>query len=427
MIQKTISRRSFIARSKNLAGGLLLSSFLPIGLQRGIWPLAHAEEFSTQNDHFFVLVRTTGGMDVSYGLDPQILPRGADASDLYVGYTEDKIISAGPGIRLAPAAQALSRYAPDLLVINGIRMENDGHDQLNHYISSGMTDQNEPLLPAKLQSLLGSEDDLGVLADASMASSGALVTNLKDLSSGSYKDLIAMMDTPDSELSSPYQKVIRTLRAQAPQFETMKDTLSEVRSKVSGAPETYSKLAAAISVGLAGFGAVQGNEDTNDLDTHREHDSNQTKGQKIVWENVASLFDTFKAIQWKETGSSLFDRTTFMVVSEFSRGPYLNSQNGKDHNTLTNSVLLAGRGIHGGKTVGGSRLFTRRQLKNGVADQRGVPIDYETGLIARSPENADFIRPENIARTIAKIFGEPKGHTIVNPYTRSIPGIVKLS
>jgi hypothetical protein len=48
---------------------------------------------------------------------------------------------------------------------------------------------------------------------------------------------------------------------------------------------------------------------------------------------------------------TLLEETTIVVCSEFGRTPELNGDNGKDHHPWT-SMLIAGRGVRGGTTVG---------------------------------------------------------------------------
>ena len=77
-----------------------------------------------------------------------------------------------------------------------------------------------------------------------------------------------------------------------------------------------------------------------------------------------------------------------MVVSEFARTPALNSANGKDHNPLTNSVLLAGAGIKGNQSFGASLLVRRHHSKTGQPRHSGGLVNYPTGAVARSIEEA---------------------------------------
>jgi uncharacterized protein (DUF1501 family) len=143
------------------------------------------------------------------------------------------------------------------------------------------------------------------------------------------------------------------------------------------------------------------------LDTHASHPGNHLKEQTKAWTKVDEIFSFFKTVPYGP--GSLFDQTTFMVVSEFSRTPALNGANGKDHNPLTNSVLLAGRGIKGGRTVGASRLVTAAQSPTGSSYHIAYPIDFATCQVQyqRTPA-AQMIFPEHIAQTVATLMGVDK-------------------
>jgi hypothetical protein len=126
---------------------------------------------------------------------------------------------------------------------------------------------------------------------------------------------------------------------------------------------------------------------------------------KSGFDHIHQIFTYFKSIEWQQSGQSLFDKTLFVITSEFSRTPYLNSARGKDHNPMTNSVILAGSGVKGGSTLGGSRLITAAQSKSNFAYHMGRPIDKSSGLIAGGKENSMFIFPEMVLMTIGQILG----------------------
>ncbi|MEL6181947.1 MAG: DUF1501 domain-containing protein, partial [Myxococcota bacterium] len=63
----------------------------------------------------------------------------------------------------------------------------------------------------------------------------------------------------------------------------------------------------------------------------------------------------------------LFESTTVVVVSEMSRTPKLNSQNGKDHWPVTSAMVL-GSQVRGGQVYGGTDVY-----------QNSVPTNLLTG------------------------------------------------
>jgi uncharacterized protein (DUF1501 family) len=116
----------------------------------------------------------------------------------------------------------------------------------------------------------------------------------------------------------------------------------------------------------------------------------------------AKLMRAFEETPYGSPGQSRFDRTTFMVVSEFSRTPALNPARGKDHNAKTNSVLLVGNGVCGGQVIGGSRLISRRKTISQISHQVAAAYNLKTNQVAKTDDETrsdefSLITPEIVA------------------------------
>jgi uncharacterized protein (DUF1501 family) len=100
--------------------------------------------------------------------------------------------------------------------------------------------------------------------------------------------------------------------------------------------------------------------------------------QPSTWSDLATFIDLLKST--RNLHGRLLDQTTLAVFSEFGRFPRLNGERGKDH-FPENSWLLAGRGVRGGTTVGGtdrvgkSRAAHHESGAFDVDDARPVFID----------------------------------------------------
>lgn len=375
------------------------------------------------DDRYFVLVRTFGGMDVTLGLDPQILPPDADAQDMFVEYRPDEIVSAG-GLRLGPSAVALAPHAADCLILNGVMMRRDaGHDVVNLYMATGRGDGKAATLPVELALSLGG-GPYGVVMSQSayLAGKAATLSATRDiLADTDPTKLITMLEEKlklpsgfgNTPLLQAQRKVVESKQAAMSLNTLLKQYLAS-GEKVDDRHITAAAFAAGaarqahLDVPLAGIG----------LDTHSQHEGNHLRAQKGVWEWTAGLFSLFKK-------AGLFEKTTFMVISEWARTPALNAAKGKDHNPFTNSVLLAGRGVQGGKVIGASRLITRKKAANGFSDHVAWPFDYKEQKLAEGPKGASFFYPENVIRTVGEIFGNPPNFTPVPKTTAIIPGVVK--
>lgn len=395
-----MKRREFISKVSRLGCGYGAYSLFP----RWAWAGERAEI-----PHHFIMVRTFGGMDVTLGLDPQILGPGADAEDMFVEYRPDEIVESG-GLRFAPSAKPLVPHASECLIVNGVMMRRDaGHFVNLDYMVTGRGDGKAAALPAEL-SLARGDGPFGLVASSGVYSAG------KAFNVSSAQDLLVQAD--QENLTQWIEDRIEFLAAEQgtplevaeKQVVAAKETATAIQNMI----EAYKKEGLtvdarhAIAAAFASGGSRHAQLDLMgpNLDTHSDHSGNHLRNQTQIWEEVSGLFRLFKRIPFG--GGTLFDHTTFMVVSEWSRTPYLNAAKGKDHNPFTNSVLFAGRGIRKGTVVGKSRLVTRLQTGT-AADHIAWPWNYKEQAIAQGPEGASFIFPENLVRTVGEIFGNPAG------------------
>ncbi len=357
---------------------------------------------------FFVLLQGSGGMDVTLGLDPKSHTKSTDQKDIFIEYRPEDIFAKG-NIKLGPAAMPLKSYADDLAIINGVVMRSDvGHQSLINYMSTGDGANNLASLPVEFN-IQFNKTIFGVLADTSellMGQRTSKTTQVSDLISQNGQNA-EVNDFLNLHLqSSRYEnKVQKDLLA----FAEIKKAIIEKAMQLQNqyeATETQSVIAACFLAGQAlsaqlDIGSEQGNNEN--LDTHNSHEGVHLTNQTNVWQTVSDFFKLFKSLPYG--GSTLFDHTTFMVVSEFSRTPFLNADLGKDHNVFTNSVLLSGYGIKGGQTIGASHVIPRGQSPLGYAQHFGSPVDYKTGQVVMSNQGTGLIFPENVIKSVAKAIG----------------------
>ncbi len=391
-----------------------------------------------KEDHFFVLLRVSGGMDVTLGLDPKTHKGlgGTDQKDIFLEYREDEIFSHN-NLLLGPSAVELQKHKNDILTINGINMKRDaGHEALRDYMSSGSGDGFQPILPVLLSSRLHG-GPLGVMANESILIGNEKVTTydpslLISTNTSNDSDAVSAMNLIASNSSLFNKTVNNFLKADDLQRSVRKKmeelNISDNKSAV------FRALAETFSAGKQGhrpsYQAALNLSRLSDtplnLDTHSNHEGDHIFRQGNVWAIVAELFDVFKSIELN--GSSLFDHTTFMVVSEFSRTPFLNGSFGKDHNALTNSVLLAGKNIVGGQSIGASHVISRSENSSGQAIHIGSAIDYKTGLVDQlaKSQSSSLIFPENVVKTVANCFKSENQSSILDTFDcEIIPGVVK--
>ncbi len=389
MKNSSLTRRRFL----QVSGALSLLPVIPASARIAAVPPAPIGKF-------FVLIRAFGGMDVTLGLDPWTAPALPLATDMFIEYRPDEVLSAG-GVRLGPAGAPLLAHAGDFSVVNGVFMSqvDNGHIASLDYICAGSTAGTAPSLPVEIARST-TEGAFGVLADRTLALGDRVVPNsmLEDLKELPKRvDLSALLEkiaAPGSRTAFA-SAIARVLSSGA-------ETRAFIRNMQSFGPAEAltdaQVLAAAFMSDVASCAQIE--VSSGQLDTHANHVGTHKTQQTDVWTKVAELFQLFKNTKYGP--GSLFDHTTFLVVSEFARTPALNGAGGKDHNPLTNSVLLAGRGIKGGQVIGASRLVTAAESPTGDSYHIAYPIDYATCEVQRSrtPE-ARMIFPENVAQTVA--------------------------
>lgn len=380
----------------------------------------------SSDPHLFLMLRTSGGMDATLGLDPQVRSPDATESDLFLEYRPEDIISIAD-LKLGPTAKPLVPFAKKCAVLNGLMMRRDaGHDSLIQYMATGKGDGSAAYLPVELAASFGA-GPYGVFFTEPIytGSRNVILTTPQDIfNEGEGPRLSQMLKPldPNKEKTSLLALALRNVISGEITAEKLIKTLAEVK-KVH--PNLSMEIQALLSAFISGASqqglldiALEGN-----LDTHADHEKVHFDLQTQVWQKVADIFSLFEKTPFHN--GSLMDYTTFMVISEFSRTPFLNGAKGKDHNTDTNSVLLAGKGIQGGKTVGSSRVITAKKSNTGTPLHIATAVDITTGLPAENPKNASFIFPENVIRTVSEIFGNPKGFSAVDSNIAIIRGLIK--
>ena len=427
-----MNRRDFIIQYYQLLGAGLATHLLPFSFDK-----LQAQNLTQFNpDHFFLLLRVEGGMDVTLGLDPKTHVDGSTQEDIFLEYTEDNIIQSG-NLKLGPAAASLAQFSNDVLIINGIHMRRDaGHEALNDYIHSGSGNGTSPILAVELAATTA-QGPMGVIVNGNTLSGQRQValTNTSTLLStnNSYADATDLFASAGLEGDSTFNRTLDMYIKSKEPIQLFLKTLNDYKvanGDVTGFLQDILSVAIAFTSGLSRQSSmfIRDNQGLIDLDTHSNHEIRHLEQQKRVWDFVSESFKIFKSIPYKD--GSLFDHTTFMVATEFSRTPYLNAAKGKDHNAFTNSVLLAGKGFNTNKSIGASHVIKKGESKFGEPLHIATPIDYKTGQVVATKESSHsdvgLIFPENVVRTVTSLFGDVKDFSSFNlSAIKPIPGAAK--
>jgi len=162
------------------------------------------------------------------------------------------------------------------------------------------------------------------------------------------------------------------------------------------------------------------------FDVHAaEHAKTQPKLFASAIAQIAELIEGLDETPF-DAERSMLDVTTVMVASEFGRTMRISGapihNTGTNHNALSNSVLLGGKGIRGGLVIGSSDLANERAQASGahlamdpaLEKTMGTPFDFaEMRPITELPDEFeldDHLTIGSVINTVYALFGVPKEH-----------------
>ena len=393
----------------------------------------------TDPDRYFVFVYFFGGWDVLLCLDPRhpdefnesnladtgILPAYGQQSQL----PGEMLIESG-GLTFGPFIGELARHAERMAVVRGMAMESVAHIVGQRHANTGRapagTSPRGSSLATILASLLGKGETIPNLAAGiesfnigqPLWASGLGAASIDDLydalTPGSSSLGVAERDALDrffeEERARARSSWVRealenrqTSRAIVDEgiadfFDLDQDSAEMlalrdrfgIDSGTTGSTGPLALMAGqALTKGVSRCVTIRG---AQGLDAHSSESWQREHGPALMegFDAVAALIDHLAETPFGD-GSSWLDHTTFVLQSEFSRTPALNSAGGRDHH-ITNSAALLGAGIRGGMVAGGSSDFALG----------AQAVDLATGAL---DSGGEFIGNEHIARALLHSIG----------------------
>ncbi len=451
-------RRAFISKGLCLSTAAGVAPMLK--LQRA-WGEESSQPMVAKEPHFFLAVTIPGGVDATYTFDGRPLEMtkaGLQAN--YLG-AEPEIYTGKNGQKLlmASTASALEPHLSDLAVINGVLMSPgfDGHDQNLYKLFSGNEFGGNSFLPILNQKSLGVPRIIDALeVGQSLYIQFDNYDKVVRLTAGASRRISQLLES--STLTAPkdplFHFVESRLRARAGgqgRFAQSAKKLHEAygNSRALAAvlkdaqPEsTGDGFESALELIKTYFkgGIVRTAElglSVNDffMDTHAATDAKKIpEGYPKYTKQIAEVFDFLKATPYDER-RSLFDVTTVMVSSEFSRTMRIEGSaiddTGTNHNALTNTIILAGKGIRGGYVLGKSDFnssteklsATHLKLDPKKEKQMSMPFDFNTFTVRSDlPQEfkvVDYLTVDSVVNTLYCNFSVPT--TEYRTLGRSLP------
>ena len=361
-----LSRRSFL----RVAGtGLLLPSALT-----GWSPIrkAYAQEQTRYNGTFWLTIHASGGWDPTLICDPKGRISETEVAPVNT-YFVDEILEIGNF--LVPPVDGMSdfftEFQNDLLVINGIDVGTNGHEQGTCATWSGHTDPNRPAFSALVAGAEEAPPSLAFISNGGYDDTAGLIPvtrlpNTDTVQALAFPERINPTD-PDSDFLPPsiMEKVNSARKSRMERLqsqvhlprtlnsmqvlELVQSDNSELKSLVEVLPTELREndLERQIQVALACFAAgvsVSANVSIGGFDTHNNHDNNHIPQLQQIVQAMA-----FARQEAERLG--IADRFNVIVGSDFARTPYYNDGNGKDHWSI-GSMMFMGADIAGGRVIG---------------------------------------------------------------------------
>jgi len=335
---------------------------------------AQAEDGAPYSGPLFLFINAGGGWDPTSLCDPK--GRVNEEEDKPVNmYFKDEIGTAG-NIEYAPVPghkEFFDKYYKDLLVINGIDTATNGHDSGSRHIWSGNLAEGHPSLgaliaavhaPDKAMSFItngGYDMTHGVVARTRVGDIGALarIAYPNKIDATREESDLFHTDATMARIQAAQTARLKNHRAHShlPHEHQSLNTLhlargsnNELKRLTEYLPEIGgSQLRRQGQVAIAAYRAglcVAANLSVGGFDTHGNHDQNQFSALGNYLSGVNDLMEEAER-------AGIADKIVLVMGSDFGRTPYYNSNNGKDHWSVT-SMMLLGPGIKGNRVIGAS-------------------------------------------------------------------------
>ena len=393
-------RRTFLKAAA--AAGLTVVS--PIAATRE----AKAQAAGLHGGPYFMFIQCDGGWDPTSLIDPKGDVEGMNR------YATDAIEMAG-NIAYAPVADHATffqKHFEKTLVVNGIDMSTNGHEQGRRYTWSGRLNEGHPSLGAMVAAKLGPALPLAYITNGGYTFTGGLVagTQADERSLNAFQKLAYTNkirtdrdETFHTEFASERIQAAADARLQRkmdltklPRKRAAMDALytarlgeAELKEVLGFLPTDLNNNNALIrqaQVALAAFKSGLGisvTMRTGGFDTHSDHDNRHIPRLSGVLEACDFIFEEAERL-------GIADQVFVAVGSDFGRTPGYNNGNGKDHWSI-NSMMLMGHGVPGNRVIGAS-------------DPRHRPLTINPQTKALD-ENGIRLKPEHVHAAIRKLAG----------------------
>ncbi|MGE0527757.1 MAG: DUF1501 domain-containing protein [Bdellovibrionales bacterium] len=393
-----------------------------VRLAAGTWLFSHigslfAQDKTLPPDRFFIMLVASGGAHSPLGLDGLLLNDlrrrksdpidTSDPDEFFSGYRDEELRKTPAGSFLGPAGRPLEAIINDVAIVNGIMMlPNDvGHGTNLEFMTNGSA-KSRIAFPHQIDPYLAAAH-YGTLSNRSLEGRGISTNGMRDGAPlTEYIRLFraqAAVVPVKTDLQTAQHSVVQT----AEQFARYKTLFQNYSGSVR--QEWLAHAAAGFQTGLlnSAITTLDG-----ELDTHSQHLQTHPRALSAQFEEIATMVRFLKNTRYKETQFTLYDVTTFIYLTEFSRSAARQGRDGTDHNPWDNSCLIGGCGIQGGQVVGASTVVPPSRTENNRSILHALPFNHDTGKPLRYEEFSKYLAGE-ISGTVDYIFPKDVYQTLV--------------
>ena len=370
-------------------------------------PGAAPRSLGNRGPLFFTL-NARGGWDPTSLCDPKGAASDVEVDAMNWSFRARDIGTTASGIRHAPLGSPdrpdlfrkfFEKYDRQLLVINGVHVGTQGHDDGAAHMWSGGPAGDLPSFTALVAAARDGAAPMGYLSfgghDETM---GACARTRSGRLGGAFNPDRA---EPEDETTGFERRddgsVMYVSRTGAEELDLLQRYLPELDS---GDNPLIRQIQVAMAAYRAGITAAV-NLELDGFDTHEDHDAEHIP---LLCQLLAGL----DFIGAEAARQDLGDDYVLVASSEFGRSPGYNASNGKDHWPVT-SGLAMGKGVRGGRVVGAT-----------TARHQALPVDPRLARMLVEAEKVGSLK-EVLVIVAALSIQDPRERPTERPETRRDP------
>ena len=397
----------------------------------------------------WVFVHASGGWDPTSLCDPKGYAEVSDGAGgfkmesdpMNKSFKTDDIAtsSSGDNIKYAPLgtnyafSTFFDKFGQELLVINGIDMQTNGHSAGTRYTWSGRLSEGYPAFSALLAGVSLPSSPLAFITSGGYdvtdgVVAGTRLGNINAIQRISYVNRYSYDESSQTEKlfhhQSTFERILQarearitalegkqkleSLRKLMQQFKIAHSGTNELKKLIEFLPDDLNthpdRNNPVFSQGrfaMAGYKAgltVSVNISSGGFDTHSNHDNNHIPRMETLLKGIDLL-------KTEAQNQGIENDVIFVIGSDFGRTPGYNNGNGKDHWPIT-SMMFMGKHITGNRVVGAT---TSRHGAHAI-NPTTLAVDDVNGI---------KITPAHIHKAMRKLAGIENNQLLTQYYPLS--------